>query len=55
MRLLVTGTSQALKDIERAQVLLRELGDVIRRIDGISFADVKSETAVEGDKDLENE
>lgn len=43
MRLVVTGTSQALKDIERANELLKELNDICRRLGFLSFADIQSE------------
>lgn len=43
MRLVVTGTSQAIKDIERANELLKELKDICYRLGPLSFADIKSE------------
>lgn len=43
MRLVVTGTSQAIKDIERADELLKELKDICYRLGHLSFADIQSE------------
>ena len=46
MRVVVTGTSQAIKDIERANELLKELKDICYRLGPLSFADIQSEDEV---------
>lgn len=43
MRLVVTGTSQAIKDIERADELLKELEKICYRLGHLSFAHIQSE------------
>lgn len=46
MRVVVTGTSQAIKDIERANELLKELKDICYRLGPLSFADIQSEDTI---------
>lgn len=55
MRLVVTGTSEALKDIEKAHELLRQLEDIIRRINKLGWVDVKGEITIEGESGSEKE
>ena len=55
MRLVVTGTSEALKDIEKARELLRQLEDIIRGINKLGWVGIQGEITIEGESGSEKE